>query len=213
MFQAMRIDLKIVNKAFTLAELLVGMVVLLLIVAALQRFFFASVRGSQHKQEVVDHVRTASILFRSIADDMLGIFPRGYGNDKKPISYVPAPPKKANEFSFWKMVSMNSIESFRFISYKIVKSTKVSQDGVPLPGDIIREEFDKPNGELIRKDIFGSGIVDDFEVFDEAGDSSQIRVQLSVRGKLRTKVDFVRFYSADLGMVTTEAQYWNYSAN
>ncbi len=158
----------------TLAEMIVGALILALIALATYHMLMSGRRGSQRGQELADHVLVETGLYRAFETDVRAILPHpirtSTGLVGSVIGYAPSN-IAATEVLFWRFLD-NGVQQVRYLFD-------------PAKGEVRREEVDAA-GQPLRTSRFGTGMVTDFAVRDDAGAGEIIRVSITMKGKLRT---------------------------
>jgi len=192
--------------AVSLVEMLIVIMIFMISVAAIHRIITTGTRGARHKQETVDHIRTAATLFRLFERDLRGLIPweliNGTGKIDKIYKFSPiSTPEAAFSFTF---------RSFNATMDAAGLSTIVwSFD--PVKKETRRAELDA-SGQEINVFRFGSGYCESFHVQDSSGSGKFVKVNIILGGgKTNIKqTSFERTFLIGPSLVASEAQNWVY---
>lgn len=170
------------NGAFTLIEILIGMVVLLLLVHAVSTLLSSAFRGTRQGQESTDHIRIAAVLFRYLDSDLRNALSAGIIQSDGQHRGGPVNAQTGNQIAFW----THSEGTLKLVRY-FLHTVSATQDE-------IRREIG--NGTTIeRVEHLGTGMVRDFHVTIRSSfGTPHMQVKFNLLGKLKTS-EFTRIFT------------------
>ncbi len=212
-----RVTRRFAGSGFTMTELVISAAVLLIVIASVQRIFFAGIRGAQHSQETADQVRVAAILFRALEEDISTVFVTpGQGKPQSPPILISPPPTINNStldtMEFSKLYSTAEGDSVHRVTYKFLHSPAASGKFLPPPGKIVREEKADGGGKFKKSEVFGADMVDDFKIHPTKGDRNLLRSVITLRGQAKKSNSYVRFFRIPRENLATTTLGWEFQS-
>jgi len=171
------------DRAFSLIELVVGILILTLVSGGVWRLFFSGYKGAQHGHESSDQTYAAAVILKSLEKDMWNLLPEDHFSSSLPIGGpVELEPGK---ISFWVM-EQGPPQKIRYSFFD-------PNPGDKIPGEIRREKLDS-TGNPVKMNAFGGGLVASFSPVDVDGTGNCFKVEIIMEGKQKRNV-FSRVFS------------------